>query len=69
MALRTKVLEYLQRNPSDFITLSRNLDIAMNELAEELNNLLEAGYVTKTNDVFHLTDRAREYLKVEESGT
>ena len=69
MALRTKVLKYLQGNPSDFITLSRNLDTAINELAEELNNLLNAGYVTKKNDVFHLTDRAREYLKSEESGT
>jgi len=69
MELRAKVLKYLERNPSDFITLSRNLDIETNELADEINNLLKAGYLTKANEVFHLTDRAREYLKIEESET
>jgi len=69
MSLRTKVIEYLEKKPSDFITLSRNLKIDMEELANELNNLLNAGYVTKTNDIFYLTERGREYLKVEKSGT
>ena len=69
MALRTKVLECLEQKSLDFFTLSRNLDISMRELSNELNNLLKAGYITKKNDLFHLTDRAREYLKVERSGT
>ena len=65
MALRTKVLEYLERNPSDFFTLEKNLDFRSDSLANELNNLLNAGYVTKINGLFYLTDRGREYLKVE----
>lgn len=69
MALRTKVLEYLERKPSDFFTLQRNLDFRSDNLANELNNLLNAGYVTKMNDLFYLTDRGREYLKVERSET
>jgi len=69
MALRTKILEYLEEKPSDFLTLNRNLDIGIDEMAKELNNLLNAGYVTKTNNIFYLTDRGREYLKVEKSGT
>jgi len=69
MALRTRVLEYLEKKPSDFLTLSRNLDVEMNKLANELNNLLNAGYVTKANNVFYLTERGREYLEVEEPST
>ena len=65
MALRTKLLEYLERKPSDFFTLQKILDIRSDRLANELDNLLKAGYVTKSNAVFHLTDRGREYLKVE----
>jgi len=67
--LRTKVLEYLERKPSDFSTLQRDLDFRSDKLANELNNLLNAGYVTKMNDLFYLTDRGREYLKVERSET
>jgi len=67
--LRTKVLEYLERKPSDFFTLQRDLDFRSDKLANELNNLLNAGYVTKMNDLFYLTDRGREYLKVERSET
>jgi len=70
MALRTRVLEYLEKKPLDFFALSKKLEnIGVSELANELNNLLKAGYITKKNDLFHLTDRAREYLKVERSGT
>ena len=69
MALRTKVLEYLERKPSDFFTLQKNLDFRSDKLANELNNLLNAGYVTKTNGLFCLTDRGREYLKVERAET
>jgi len=67
--LRTKVLEYLERKPADFFTLQRDLDFRSDKLANELNNLLNAGYVTKMNDLFYLTDRGREYLKVERSET
>jgi len=69
MALRTRVLEYLERKPSDFLTLSKELDIDISSLAKELDVLLKAGYVTKTDNLFRLTDRGREYLKVEKSGT
>jgi len=69
MALRTKVLEHLEQNPLDFFTLTQKLGIGTGELAEELDNLLKAGYITKTNDHFCLTDRGKEYLKVEKSGT
>ena len=67
MSLRTKVLEYLEQKPSDLLTISKDLNIEINELADELNNLLNAGYVTKTNDLFRLTDRSKDYLKVERS--
>ena len=67
--MRTKVLEYLERKPSDFFALQRDLDFRSDKLANELNNLLNAGYVTKMNDLFYLTDRGREYLKVERSET
>ncbi len=65
MAFRTKVLESLEGEPSDFFTLLKKLDGRPDTLANELYNLLNAGYVTKTNNVFHLADRGREYLKVE----
>ena len=52
MALRTKVLEYLERKPSDFFALQKDLDFRSDKLANELNNLLNAGYVTKTNGLF-----------------
>jgi len=69
MALRAKVLKHLERKASDFYTLVRDLDADVTILARELNNLLNAGYVTKIDDLFYLTDRGREYLKVEESDT
>jgi predicted transcriptional regulator len=65
MALRTKLLECLERRPSDFFTLQKILGTRSDRLANELDNSLKAGYVTKSNTVFHLTDRGREYLKVE----
>ncbi len=65
MALRAKLLECLERKPSDFFTLQKILDIRPDRLANEIDSLLKAGYVTKSNTVFHLTDRGREYLKVE----
>jgi len=65
MTLRTKVLESLEGEPSDFFTLLKKLDGRPDSLANELYNLLYAGYVTKTNNVFQLADRGREYLKVE----
>lgn len=67
MSLRTKVLKYLEKNPSDFFALAREFRVTGDEIARELNNLLNAGYVTKENGDFYLTDRGREYLKVEES--
>jgi len=66
-ALRTRVLESLEREPSDFFTLLKKLDDRPDTLANELYNLLNAGYVTKTNSIFHLADRGREYLEVERS--
>ena len=69
MALRTNVLEHLERKSSDFLILVRDLDADMNRLANELIKLLKAGYVTKTNGLFCITDRGREYLKVEKSET
>jgi len=65
MALRTKLLECLEQKPSDFFGLQKILDVRLDRLATELDNLLKAGYITKSNTVFHLTDRGREYLKVE----
>ena len=67
MALRTKVLKYLEKKPTDFITLSEDLDVYGDAIASELNNLLKAGYITKKNGILYLTNRGREYLKVEES--
>ena len=69
MALRTKLLECLEREPSDFFALQKILDIRPDRLADELSNLLRAGYITKSNALFCLTDRGREYLKVERAGT
>jgi len=69
MDLRTKVLRYLEEKPLDFLTLTTKLDIRMDKMANELNNLVKAGYITKENDNFYLTDRGREYLKVEEPET
>jgi len=68
-ASRTRVLESLEKEPSDFYTLLKKLDGKPDTLANELYNLLNAGYVTKTNNVFHLADRGREYLKVERGET
>ena len=65
MALRTRVLEYLEREPSDFPTLLRDLDSRTDILATELYNLLQAGYIIRSADLYYLTDRGREYLKVE----
>lgn len=65
MALRTRVLEYLELKPSDFATLLKNLDSRPDILATELYNLLEAGYVTRKKDLYYLTDRGKKYLKVE----
>jgi len=65
MALRTKVLESLEKEPSDFFTLLKKLDGKPDTLANELYNLLNAGYVVKRDNVFHLADRGKEYLKVE----
>ena len=65
MALRTRVLEYLEREPSDFPTLLRDLGSRPDILAAELYNLLQAGYIMRSADLYYLTDRGREYLKVE----
>jgi len=63
------MLEYLERKPSDFFALQKNFDFRSDKLANELNNLLNGGYVTKMNGIFSLTDRGREYLKVERGET
>ncbi len=65
MALRTRVLEYLEREPSDFPALLRDLGSRTDMLAAELYNLLQAGYIIRRADLYYLTDRGREYLKVE----
>jgi DNA-binding HxlR family transcriptional regulator len=65
MALRTRVLEYLEREPSDFPTLLRDLGSMTDLLAAELYSLLQAGYVIRSVDLYYLTDRGREYLKIE----
>ena len=65
MALRTRVLEYLERKPSDFATLLRDMDSRTDLLAAELYSLLQAGYVKRSVDLYYLTDRGKEYLKVE----
>jgi predicted transcriptional regulator len=67
MALRTKVLEYLEQSSSDLFTLQKDLDLGLDRLANELRNLLNAGYITKANDLFYLSDRGREYLRAERS--
>ena len=65
MALRTEVLECLEREPSDFHTLLKDLDSRPDILARELYNLLQASYITRSADLYYLTDRGREYLKIE----
>ena len=65
MALRTRMLEYLEREPSDFPTLLRDLDSRPDIMATELYNLLQAGYIIRSADLHYLTDRGREYLRVE----
>jgi hypothetical protein len=45
--------------------LLRDLDSRTDSLAAELYSLLKAGYVTRSVDLYYLTDRGREYLKVE----
>lgn len=65
MALRTRVLEYLEREPANFSTLLKDLGSRPDILAAELYNLLQAGYIIRSTDLYYLTDRGREYLKVE----
>jgi predicted transcriptional regulator len=68
MALRAKVLRYIERKPSDFPTLLNDLDFRLDILARELSNLLQAGYITMRKDIYYLTDRGRQYLKIEKGG-
>ena len=65
MDLRKIVLTQLEQDSTDGLTLRRKLNVDLNELANELNTLLKAGYIIKTEDRFHLTERGRQYLKVE----
>lgn len=69
MDLRKIVLTQLEQGSVDVWTLHKTLHKKLNvdfvELANELNILLEAGYITKTDDSFHLTERGRQYLDVE----
>ncbi len=65
MALRSRALEYLGREPSDFLPLLGDPGSRPDILATELCNLLQAGYIMRSADLHYLTDRGREYLKVE----
>jgi len=65
MDLRKIVLTQLEQGSVDVLTLHKKLNVDFTELVNELNILLEAGYVTKTDDSFHLTERGRQYLEVE----
>ena len=65
MALGTRMLEYLEREPSDFLPLLGDPGSRPDILATELYNLLQAGYIIRSADLHYLTDRGREYLRVE----
>ena len=41
------------------------MDSRTDLLAAEIYSLLQAGYVKRSVDLYYLTDRGREYLKVE----
>jgi predicted transcriptional regulator len=63
--LRKIVLKQLEQGSVDVLTLRKKLIVDFIELVNELDLLLEAGYVTKTDDSFYLTERGRQYLEVE----
>jgi predicted transcriptional regulator len=63
--LRTITLKRLEQAPLDVFALREDLNVDFDQLAKELSILLEAGYILKTNSLFYLTDRGRQYLKVE----
>ena len=65
MELRKIVLTQLEQGWMDVLTLHSKLSVDLVELANELDILLKAGYITKTDDSFHLTERGRQYLEVE----
>ena len=67
MDLRKIVLTQLEQDSTDVLTLRRKLNVGLTELSNELNTLLQAGYIIKTEDIFHLTERGKQYLKVEKS--
>jgi predicted transcriptional regulator len=63
--LRTMVLKRLEQDHLDVLALRKDLDVGLDRLAKELATLLEAGYIEKIDRFFYLTDRGRQYLKVE----
>jgi predicted transcriptional regulator len=63
--LRTMVLKRLEQEPLDVFALREDLNVDFDRLAKELSILLEADYISKTNSLFCLTDRGRQYLKDE----
>jgi predicted transcriptional regulator len=65
MDLRKIVLKQLEQDSTDVLTLRRKLNVDLIELSNELNTLLKADYIIKTDDRFQLTERGRQYLKVE----
>ena len=65
MDLRKMVLTQLEQGSVDVWTLHKKLNVDFVELANELNILREAGYITKTDDSYHLTERGRQHLEVE----
>ena len=65
MDLRKIVLTQLEKDSMDALALHRKLSVDLTELANELNILLKAGYIIKTDDSFYLTERGRQYLEIE----
>lgn len=63
--LRTLVLKRLERDPMNVFALCKDLEVDFHTLAKELDMLLKTGYIEKIDHFFYLTDRGREYLKVE----
>jgi hypothetical protein len=64
---RTRILEYLDISPMDFFTLHNKMKstTAADKLGFELEGLLRGGYIARLEIIYVLTDRGREYMKVE----
>ena len=56
-----KVLEYLQE-PADIQKISKNLDLPMFRIRVSLRELKEIGYLTETDENYHITPAGIEVL-------